>query len=296
MPKFARVWPALVTPLTADDHINIEVTRRLVDDLIAAGVHGFYVCGGTGEGILLSTDSRKLMAETVLAQAKGRVPVIVHVGAAATADAMELAAHAQRLGADAVAAIPPFYYGVGFQAIKEHYQLIASASELPLYLYYIPGSTGVTLTAAQMWELCQIPKVAGFKYSAYDLYTLERILDLGKGRLNVFSGPDEIFASCLEVGVDGAIGSTYNFLPRHFIRLYEAARAGDWARVRELQTQGNRVIEVYLKHGGLATIKDIMAMQGYDCGHCRRPVGQLSPAQVAALRSDLEAVGFWNLV
>jgi N-acetylneuraminate lyase len=217
------------------------------------------------------------------------------VGAAATADAVTLAAHAEEIGADGVASIPPFYYAVGFQAILEHYQLIAKASSLPLYLYYIPGLTGVTVTAQQMWELCQVPNVRGFKYTSYDMYLLEQILALAKGTLNVLSGPDELFAPMLTVGVDGAIGTTYNLLPGHFVQLYESFCAGDIEAARKLQSQANRVIDTFIRHGRLPAVKEMMRMLGFDCGTCRRPFRQLSADEIAALRADLDQVDFWTL-
>jgi N-acetylneuraminate lyase len=293
---FKGVWPALVTPLTPDDGIDVETTQRLVNDLIDKGVHGFYVCGGTGEGVLLPVAARRVMAETVIEQANGRVPVIVHVGAVSTAEAVELAAHAASVGADAVAAVPPFYYAVDFEAIKAHYQLIAGASDLPLYLYYIPGTTGVELTAGEMWELCQLSKVAGFKYSAFDLFKLERILALAEGSLNVFTGPDQLFMPCQMLGVDGAIGTTYNILPRHFLKLYEACQQGDISRARRLQSQANDVIETFIAYGGIPAVKEILGFLGYDVGHCRRPLGRLTPSQVESLHNDLASVNFWDLV
>jgi N-acetylneuraminate lyase len=295
MTRFTGVWPALLTPLTEDDHIDVTATRRLVDHLVRCGIGGLYVCGGTGEGVLLPASERKTMAETAIEQANRRVPVIVHVGAVATAEAIELARHAQVSGADGVAAVPPFYYDVGFQAIREHYTLITRASSLPMYLYYIPGTTGVTLTAEQMWELCQIPGVAGFKYSAFDMYLLEQILTLGQGTLNVFSGPDQLFAPMLTVGVDGAIGTTYNLLPRHFGRIYEAFQRDDVDEARRLQSQANRVIDAFIRHGGLPAVKEMMRMLGYDCGYCRRPFRRLSQDEVAALRADLDRIGFWEI-
>jgi N-acetylneuraminate lyase len=296
MTRFSGVWPALVTPLDNSERINVSVTRRLVDHLIRAGIGGLYVCGGTGEGILLPLDVRRQMVETVIEEANGRVPVIAHVGAVATADATQLAAHAKQVGADGIAAVPPFYYSVGFQGIKEHYELIASACDLPLYLYYIPSATGVTLAAGQMWDLCQVENVQGFKYSAFDMYLLEQILELGERKLNVFSGPDQLFGPMLAVGVDGAIGTTYNILPRHFCRLFEAFGQNDIARVQRLQSQANRVIDTFLTYGGLPAVKEIMRMLGFDCGQCRRPFRPLDSDEIRALRADLDKLGFWDLV
>jgi N-acetylneuraminate lyase len=293
--RFSGVWPALVTPLTQDDRINVAVARRLVDHLIERRVGGLYVNGGTGEGVLLPSPVRRTMAEVVVEQVNGRVPVIVHVGAAATAEAVELALHASAAGADGVAAVPPFYYSVGFRSIEEHYGLIAAATSLPFFLYYIPGTTGVTLTAEQMWKLCQIPNVVGFKYSAFDMYLLEQVFALARGKLNVFSGPDQLFAPMLTVGVDGAIGTTYNLLPRHFVHIYQAFQKGDLPTVRHLQSQANRVIDAFVRHGGLPAVKEIMRMLGFDCGYCRRPLGRLTDDEVRALRRDLDRIGFWAL-
>jgi N-acetylneuraminate lyase len=296
MTHFTGVWPALITPLDSTEQVNVPVTRRLVDHLIQAGIGGLYVCGGTGEGILLPKDVRKRMAETVIEQTDGRVPILVHVGAVATADAIGLARHAEQAGADGIAAVPPFYYSVGFGGIKEHYELIAGASSLPFYLYYIPSTTGVTLKAEEMWDLCQIENVRGFKYSAFDMYLLEQILEMSDRTLNVFSGPDQLFAPMLTVGVDGAIGTTYNLLPRHFVRIYEAFRRADIEQARQLQSQANRVIDTFLVHGGLPAVKEIMRMLGFDCGQCRRPFRPLDANEVSALRTDLERIGFWDLV
>ncbi len=294
MRLFSGVWPALITPLTRDDQINVAATRRLVEHLLKAGIGGLYVGGSTGEGVLLPVATRQRLAEVVVEQVHGRVPVMVHVGAAATADAVTLAAHAAAIGADAVSAVPPFYFQVGFRGIKEHYQMIADASSLPLYLYYIPGATGVSLTAAEMATLCQLAGVRGFKYTSHDLYLLEQIMALSGG-MNVFSGPDQLFLPCLALGVDGAIGTTYNVLASHYVRLYRAFQRGDMATARRLQSQANRVIEVFVRYGGVPAVKEMMRFIGLDCGDCRRPLRKLDESEVVALRAALQEVGFWEL-
>lgn len=295
MARFAGVWPAMVTPLTSDDQINVAATRRLVEHLIKTGIGGLYVGGSTGEGVLLPVATRQRLAEVVIEQVNRRVPVMVHVGAAATADAVMLAAHAAAIGADAVSAVPPFYFQVGFRGIKEHYQRIAAASSLPLYLYYIPNATGVSLSAAEMAELCQVANVRGFKYTSHDLYLLEQIMALGGGEMNIFSGPDQLFLPCLALGVDGAIGTTYNVLASHYVRLYRAFQRGDMATARRLQSQANRVIEVFVRYGGVPAVKEMMRFIGLDCGDCRRPLRKLDESEIAALRAALQKVGFWEL-
>ena len=146
-----------------------------------------------------------------------------------------------------------------------------------------------------MWTLCQIPNVRGFKYSAFDMYLLEQILSLGGGTLNVFSGPDQLFTPMLAVGVDGAIGTTYNLIPHHFVRIFRAFRSGDVDGARVLQSQANRVIDTFIRHGGLPAAKEIVRMLGFDCGPMRRPFRPLDGEEVAALRADLDRIGFWEL-
>ncbi|HIQ06011.1 MAG TPA: dihydrodipicolinate synthase family protein, partial [Anaerolineae bacterium] len=155
------VMPALLTPFDERGAVNEPVARELVDRLVAAGVNGFYVCGGTGEGLLLTPAERKRMAEIVVDQVAGRVPVVIHVGAIDTATAVDLAAHARAIGADAVSAIPPFYYALDVAAIKEHYRLIGEAARLPLYIYNIPDATGVAVTPEMLVEFMQMEWLRG---------------------------------------------------------------------------------------------------------------------------------------
>ena len=296
MEHFTGIWPALVTPLTGEERVNVAVARRLVDHLIDVGVGGFFVGGTTGEGVLLPLGERRQIAETVVEQANGRVPIIVHIGALAAADAMALAAHAQEIGADGVASLPPFYYPVGFDGIRAYYEQLTRSCSLPVYIYHIPRFSGVPLVAEELWALCQIPGVRGLKYSTFDIRVVEQLLAWSEGQLDVFSGPDQLLLPMLSAGVRAAIGMSYNVLAAHFVNIYDTFQPGDWDAARKLQAQANRVIEVLLKHGGIPAVKATLRMLGFDCGVCRRPLARLNEGQVAALRADLEAVGFWQMV
>lgn len=133
---------AMVTPFEEDGRPSIEETARLVDFLIDRGIHGLFVCGSTGEGVLLSTPERKLVAEATVRQARGRLPVIVHTGSLCVQDAVELTVHAREVGADGAALVPPFYYSLDELALLNYYRTAAHAvPDFPVYVYNIPHNS-----------------------------------------------------------------------------------------------------------------------------------------------------------
>jgi N-acetylneuraminate lyase len=290
------LFPALVTPLSDDgSEVNYEALRQLLEMLIASGVHGLFVCGGSGEGILLTASERRKILETVVDQVNGRARIIAHVGAISTAQAQELAAHAASLPVDAIAAIPPIYFKVDGQALREHYQLIAeSAGDMPLWVYNIPSATGVEITAAVMADLLTIPTVSGIKYSSYNLFDMKRIISLSPN-ITVHSGFDEVCVAGLSMGAHGAIGSTYNVLPATFVELYNAAANGDWAKAQEIQGRANQVIQALITVPLIAGMKAILDSWGIPCGGPRRPQRPLTATERATVLAAVEAAGITQM-
>lgn len=291
------ILPALVTPMDADgEHVDYATLRRLVDFQIARGVSGFFVCGGSGEGLLLTAAERRAVLETVVAASAGRARVIAHIGALDTAGACELAAHAATLGVAAIAAVPPVYFRVDDDALFEHYQRIAAAAgATPLYPYNIPSNTGVEINAQVMARLLAIPSLAGIKYSSYNLYDLRNIIELAPARLSVLSGFDEICIAGLCMGAHGAIGSTYNVLPATFSALYRAFSAGDLAQAQELQFRANQVIKALLTVPLIAGLKAVLEAWGYPCGGPRRPQRPLTPGERERLLAAVARAGLEQL-
>jgi N-acetylneuraminate lyase len=298
MSPISGILSALITPFDNQGEVNTAVLRDLVRFQLQAGLTGFFVNGGTGEGLLLDPEERKQILEIVLNEVNGDVPVIAHIGAVATHTAADLAAHAQAAGAAAVAAIPPIYFRVDQLALKEHYRIIAQAApDLPLWLYNIPGATGVTISADIFADLLDIPQIAGIKYTSYDFFTMRAILELGQERgVTVLSGPDEMCLPALTMGAAGAIGTTYNILPGHFARLYRAYCDGNLAQAQERQYQANRVIKAFTSAPTLSAVKEILARMGFDCGVPRRPLRPLTPAESQKLWQMLDQTEFSQLV
>lgn len=295
-PIIGGVLPALLTPMNEDGTaLNLDSTRRLVDHLLDRGIHGFFVAGGTGEGLLMTPDERRVLLETVVDQNRGRGKIIAHIGAIATPDAQRLAAHAASLGVDAVAAVPPIYFRVDRKSIVDHYRLIAEAAAgVPTHVYNIPSATGVEINADLMRELIEIPGIAGIKYSAYNLYDMQRIIHL-RADITVLSGFDEVFVGGLAMGAHGAIGSTYNVMPSAFSAIYRAGMAGDWEMARQLQEKANRVIDALLSAPLFAGLKALITRHGIPCGVPRRPQRPLSADEQNTLFRAVDAAGLAEL-
>jgi N-acetylneuraminate lyase len=297
MPLLKGVIPALVTPFTKDDEVNVKLLQELVEWELAQNAAGLYLTGSTGEGFLMSIPERQLVVDTVVKQVRGRVPVMVQVGTLASRDAAALAAGAKEAGADGVSAVPPFYYRVDYDGLKLHYAMIGAASDLPLYLYNVPATTGVMVTAAQFGRLIKdVPTVVGMKYTAHDFFTMRQIIELDGGRLNIVSGPDEMFLPALSMGVDGAIGTTLNYMCLQFHQIYQAFKAGDTGRALEIQSKVNHVIAVLLRYGTMGAInKAPLRFLGFDIDDGRAPIRPLTDEERERLRADLEEAGFFDL-
>ena len=287
------ILPALLTPMDDDGvTVNHAALRRLVEFQIQSGVSGFFVCGGTGEGLLLSLEERRDVLATVVAATVGRARVIAHIGTLDTRSACDLAAHAASLGVDAVSAVPPVYFRVDQDALYDHYHLIAAAAAgTPVYPYHIPSSTGVEISAEVMSRLVEIPAVRGIKYSSYNLYDMRNIIELAPDTLTVLSGFDEVCLAGLCMGAHGAIGSTYNVMPATFTALYRAIQAGDLAAAQALQFRANRVIKALLSVPLIAGLKAVLSSWGYDCGGPRRPQRPLAPEERQRLFAAVAAAG-----
>ncbi len=294
--RIEGVMPALMTPYNRDGSVSVEMTRKLVRYLIEQGSYGFFVCGSTGEGLLLTPDERKLMARTVIDEVAGQVPVIVHVGATGTDMAVELAKDAKTAGATAVSSLPPIYYQVGLDGMMQHIRRIAEAAELPTYYYHIPVLTGVELDGDELVEAFgSVEGLVGLKFTHADMFLLRWIVETSKGRLDVFNGSDQMLFHGLCTGACGGIGSTYNYQMRAIANVYNAMKAGDLEAARQAQWKANQVIRVLFRNGrSTATEKAIMKLIGFDVGPTRDPMVGFPDNQLDSLRKQLEEIGFFD--
>lgn len=283
-----RIFPALVTPLLPGGGLDVPSAERLIDHLYTAGVGGLYVLGTTGEGVYLDAALRRQLAEVAVAASRGRGHVVVHVGATQGSLAYELTAHAGRIGADAVASIPPSFGGYSWPEVRAYYHQLTEASRLPVLAYYIPMLTGTRLTLDELTLLAEMPGVAGLKFTDFNLYLMQRLMARMRADQVVFHGADEVLAFGLSFGAQGGIGTTYNFMPQLVLEIFGHVAAGRLADAVAAQKRANEAIEVLLTCQTLAATKQILVWQGLiDHAECAPPRAQLTSAEQSELRRRL---------
>ena len=287
------ILPAVVTPFDANGRFAAKPFEQLLARVYAAGVHGIYISGSTGEGPLQSVAERKAVMDTAVAASPAGKHVMVHVGASSPAEALELAAYAARAGAHSISSLPPLGGSFSFEEIRDYYRALGAESALPLVVYYFPQIAPALATRAQLLEICALSNVAGFKFTNFDLFTLSRVRRPG---LAAFNGHDEVLAAGLLMGADGGIGSFYNLVPELFVRIYDLARVGEWEQVRVIQDSVNELIAFTLRFPLFPAIKQILEWSGLPCGACLPPRQRLTSQQQTDLRAGLGAIGFGRLL
>lgn len=277
--KYQGVIPAFYACYDEEGKVSPERVRALTDYLIDKGITGLYVGGSSGECIYQSVAERKLTLENVMERAKGKVTVIAHVACNNTADSMELAAHAESLGVDAIASIPPIYFHLPEHAIAKYWNDISKAApNTDFIIYNIPQLAGVSLTLPLLREMKKNPRVIGVKNSSMPVQDIQMFHDEG---VIVFNGPDEQFVSGLAAGAVGGIGGTYAAMPELYLKARELFYQGQVEKARELQNDICRIIyKMCSGHGNMyAVIKEIIRLQGGpDVGSVRLPLAELIEA------------------
>ena len=274
--KYQGIIPAFYACYDAEGKINPEGVRALTRWFVEKGVKGLYVGGSSGECIYQSKEERKVVLENFMAEAKGKLTIIAHVACNNTADSQELAAHAESLGVDAIASIPPIYFHLPPYAIAKYWNDIsAAAPNTDFIIYNIPQLAGVALNVPLLKEMLKNPRCIGVKNSSMPTQDIQMWRDEGA---IVFNGPDEQLISGLVMGATGGIGGTYGAMPELYIKLYECVKSGDLATALEIQNDCCRIIyKLCSGHGNMyGMIKEVLRKMGCpDCGSVRAPLAEL---------------------
>ena len=273
---YQGIIPAFYACYDDNGNISPERVREMTRWLIGQGVKGLYVGGSSGECIYQGKEERKVVLENVMAEAKGKITVIAHIACNNTADSCELAAHAESLGVDAIAAIPPIYFKLPPHAIAKYWNdMSAAAPNTDFIIYNIPQLAGVSLTVPLLKEMLKNPRVIGVKNSSMPTQDIQMWID--EGAL-VFNGPDEQLISGLVMGAVGGIGGTYSVMPKLYVELYRCVKAGEMAKALEIQNDCCRIIyKLCSGHGNMyAMIKETLRKLGCpNCGSVRAPLAEI---------------------
>ena len=288
--KYRGVFPAFYACYDQNGEIDPAAVRALTEFFVKKGVKGVYVGGSSGECIYQSVPERKLLLENVMEAAQGKLTIIAHVACNNTRDSQELARHAESLGVDAIASIPPIYFRLPEHAIAKYWNDIsAAAPSTDFIIYNIPQLAGVALTLPLLKEMLKNPNVVGVKNSSMPVQDIQMFKDEGtrNGRpFVVFNGPDEQLISGLMMGADGGIGGTYGAMPELIVKLFELFYAGKREEARALQYDVDNIIYALCagKCNMYASIKEVLRRrEGLDLGGVRPPLAAYTAADDAAV-------------
>ena len=284
---FKGVIPAVLTVFDKEENIDEVGMRQLVSFLIDKGVNGLYLTGSTGEGFTMTSEERKKVVEIVIDETAGRVPVVVHVGAIGTKISIDLAKHAESVGADGISSVPPFYWKFNENQIIKYYEDIANSCSIPMIVYNVPLVGLLGMNAIK--RLAKIENVKGIKYTALSQYEITQIKDEVGEEFLVYSGADEMAMSGLISGADGIVGSFYNIMPELFINIYDAVKNKDLDEAQRLQKQAVEVIMYALQLPSFyAGMKVILKWMGINAGYCRRPFENLTEEDEAKFKEGFK--------
>jgi len=235
--KLCGIVPPLVTPLLDNNTLDIAGLERLINHVVAGGVHGIFILGTTGEAQSLSFNLREEMIKQTSRILNKRLPLLVGISDTTIVDSIRLAHTAYEAGADAVVSAPPYYYATAQPELAEFYETLIPQLELPIYLYNMPTHTKVSFAPATIKRIAQNEKVIGFKDSSANGTYLQSVMYEMRDRndFSIFVGPEEMTAEAVLMGASGGVNGGANIFPELYVDLYNAAVAGDIAKVRILQ-------------------------------------------------------------
>ena len=283
--KDKGVIPAFYACYDNEGNISPEGVQALTRYFVEKGVKGVYVNGSSGECIYQSVEDRKVVLENVMKAAEGKLTVIAHVACNNTKDSVELAKHAESLGVDAIAAIPPIYFRLPEYAIAEYWNdMSAAAPNTDFVIYNIPQLAGVALTMSLFAEMRKNPRVIGVKNSSMPVQDIQMFKAAAGDDYIIFNGPDEQFMSGRVIGAEGGIGGTYGVMPELYLKIDEYVKAGEMEKAREIQYAANEVIyKMCSAHGNMyGVIKAILKInEGLELGGVRKPLAALIDSDMA---------------
>lgn len=298
MKKIQGIIPPMITPLKGNDELDREGAVRLVEHMLKGGVHALFILGTTGEAQSLAYRLRYEFVELVCRQVAGRVPVLVGVTDTSLDESVKLAETAARCGAAGVVAAAPYYFAPSQQEMIEYFTALADALPLPLYLYNMPSHVKVFLEAGTVKKLAEHPNIVGLKDSSANMNYFETLLYQLGGRddFALYVGPEELTGECVLMGADGGVNGGANMFPELYVAMYEAARAHDVARVRELQRRIMQIsVSIYTvgKYGSsyLKGVKCALSLLGICDDYISWPYRNFRTEERNRIREALEALG-----
>ena len=296
MKKMYGVNTPLSCPMTKTGEVDYEGLKNLCNFLVEHGIHGLYPNGSTGEMCYLTLEERKKILEVTVETVAGRSNVFAMVGANTTRDTIELAQHAEKVGADGIGVVTPYYFKLSDAELIQYFVDVAKSvsPDFPVYLYGIPQLAVNDVTPAMAEAIVkQCPNVVGVKYSYPDMIKMLKFMDVNNGNFSVLTGPEDLFYAILASGGDGVISGSSNVMPEYFVAIYDAFKAGNYELAAKLQAKTNRILAILNAPGHMSRYKVGMRYRGIiEDATMRRPLQEITAEEEKTMLAALEAMDF----
>jgi len=291
--KFVGIIPAVVTPFTDENKLDVDALRQAIRFYIKNGVHGIMVNGSTGEVASLSADERKKVVEIAVEETKKGIPVIAGTGASSTATTIELTKDAKDAGADTAMIVTPYYLIPNEEGLIKHYKTIAEKVDIPIMPYNIPAHTNVNLTPSIIARLCkEVPNIVGLKDSSGNLSQFAETIRLIGNKISVLNGGDDLLLPSLILGGHGAIIALANIAPKMTVELFDSVQEGDIKRAREIYYKLLPIARAIGSERNFpAPVKEALKQLGRSAGSTRSPIVQLTDQEKEQISDALKYAG-----
>jgi N-acetylneuraminate lyase/4-hydroxy-tetrahydrodipicolinate synthase len=291
--KVKGIIPPLTTPFDADGSVYEAGLRRLVDFQIEKGVHGLFICGTYGSGPIMTVKERKRVHEIVVEQAAGRITVIAHVGTASTVQSVKLARHAERVGADLVSSISPYYHRHDERAVVEFFRTLAGSVDIPVYVYNNPKSSGVTITPSFLRHLAEVG-VQGIKDSGFSFIELTHFMLAMQDRpeFRFIVGTEALALPAFMVGAKGSVAGLANAFPELVVQLWDLYEAGEYEQAVQVQMRVTKARQMlHIPSSTNAACYAVLNERGIDVGYPKPPILPVKEDKREAMLAGFREMG-----
>ncbi|MHA1834913.1 MAG: dihydrodipicolinate synthase family protein [Candidatus Baldrarchaeia archaeon] len=291
--KIRGIIPPLITPFKENGEIYEGGLKQLIDFQIENGVHGFWLCGTYGCGPLMTSEQRKKVAKVCVDYVDKRVPVIVHVGSSSLESTLDLAKHAESIGADAVGSVPPFYYPYKENEILAFYKELVSAVKIPVFAYNNPATTKFNISPEFLNELATIG-VVGIKDSSFNITQFyEYLTSLKKEEFIFIVGTEALLFPALTAGAKGCVSGLANAFPEINVQAYNAIQEKNWDKAIELQLKIIKARKIlHTVSSSISACYTLLKMRGVDVGVVKKPITPLTEKESKYIKVKLKELGF----
>lgn len=292
MAIFKGAGVAVITPFHADGKVNYEKMEEILEEQIAGGTDAIIACGTTGEAATMSHEEHLDVIRHVCEVVKKRIPVVAGTGSNCTAEAVYMSTEAERLGADGILSVTPYYNKATQKGLIAHYKKIADSVKLPIILYHVPSRTSLTMQAQTIATLCkEVPNIVGVKEASGNFSLVAQTMNLLDGKMDLYSGNDDQIVPLMALGGIGVISVLSNIAPRQTHDICEAFFRGEVKKSAKLQLDAIPLINALFCEVNPIPVKAAMNLMGKEVGPLRMPLSEMEPQNKERLKKAMEEYG-----